>query len=103
MQEYFHHCSNENLKDDEHDYKFVGKTGSFIPVIPGSNGGILLRYVDENKFSSAVGAKGYRWMESEIVQKMKLQNNIDMSYYKTLTDDAKDVISKFGDFERFTS
>lgn len=94
---------NENLKEDEHDYKFIGKTGSFVPVVSGSNGGLLLRYVDVDKYSSAVGAKGYRWMESEVVKESNLQNNIDISYYKKLADEAKDEISQYGDFEWFTS
>ena len=94
---------NENLKEDEHNYKFVGKTGSFVPVANGSNGGLLLRYVDVDKYSSAVGAKGYRWMESEIVKESGLQNSIDISYYKKLADEAKDEISQYGDFEWFSS
>ena len=94
---------NENLKEDEHDYKFVGKTGSFVPVVEGSNGGLLLRQVEEGKYSSAVGAKGYRWMESEVVKKLNLQKNIDISYYNRLANEAKDEISQYGDFEWFVS
>ena len=94
---------NENLSEGEHNYKFVGKTGSFVPVVDGSNGGLLLRYVDVDKYSSAVGAKGYRWMESEVVKNTNLQKNIDISYYKKLADEAKDEISQYGDFEWFTS
>lgn len=94
---------NEDYGEDLHDYKFVGKTGSFVPVVEGSNGGLLLRQVEEGKYSSAVGAKGYRWMESEIVKKLNLQKNIDISYYNKLANEAKDEISKYGDFEWFTS
>jgi hypothetical protein len=94
---------NENLGEDEHNYKFIGKTGSFVPVVDGSNGGLLLRYVDVDKYSSAVGAKGYRWMESEVIKNTNLQKNIDISYYKRLADEAKDEISQYGDFEWFTS
>ena len=94
---------NENLKEDEHDYKFVGKTGSFVPVVSGSNGGLLLRHVEGDKYTSAVGAKGYRWMESEVVKQSDLQKNIDISYYNKLANEAKDEISKHGDFEWFTS
>ncbi len=94
---------NENLKEDEHDYRFIGKTGSFVPVVEGSNGGLLLRQVEEGKYSSAVGAKGYRWMESEIVKQNNLQNNIDISYYNKLANEAKDEISQYGDFEWFVS
>lgn len=94
---------NENLKEDEHCYVFVGKTGSFVPVVEGSNGGELLRYVDEDKYSAAVGTKGYRWMESEAVKNSKLEETIDISYYNVLANEAKDEISKYGDFEWFAS
>ena len=93
---------NEKL-EDEHDYRFVGKTGSFVPVIEGANGAQLMRYVDEDKYSSAVGTKGYRWLESEIVKGTDLEKKIDISYYNKLTDEAKDEISQYGDFEWFTS
>lgn len=94
---------NENLGEDEHNYVFVGKTGSFVPIIEGANGGQLLRFVEEDKYSSAVGAKGYRWMESEVVKHSGLEDKIDMSYYKVMADEAKDEISQYGDFEWFAS
>lgn len=94
---------NERLNEDEHDYRFVGKTGSFVPVTQGSNGGLLLRYVDEDKYSAAVGTKGYRWMESEVVKNNNLEKSIDISYYNIMADEAKDEISQYGDFEWFTS
>ena len=94
---------NENLGEDEHNYVFVGKTGSFVPIIEGANGGLLLRFVEEDKYSSAVGAKGYRWMESEVVKHSGLEDKIDISYYKIMADEAKDEISQYGDFEWFAS
>ena len=93
---------NEN-NEEEHNYRFVGKIGSFVPVVKGSNGGLLMRYVDEDKYSAAVGTKGYRWMESEVVKGTELEKSIDISYYNKLANDAKDEISKYGDFEWFTS
>ena len=92
-----------NEDSEEHNYKFVGKTGSFVPVVEGSHGGLLLRHVEGDKYSSAVGAKGYRWMESEIVKSSGLENCIDISYYNKLANEAKDEISKHGDFEWFVS
>ena len=94
---------NEDLGEDLHDYKFIGKTGSFIPVVEGSNGGLLLRHVEGDKYTSAVGAKGYRWMEAEVIKDSELKNIIDISFYNKLANDAKDEISKHGDFEWFTS
>lgn len=79
---------------------FVGKAGSFIPVT--ENGGLLLRE-HNGEYYSATGAKGYRWMESEMVKTLKLEDKIDMSYYKNLVDKAVDKISEFGDFEWLTA
>ena len=93
----------DEKNEEEHDYKFVGRTGSFVPVTKGVNGGLLLRHVEGDKYSSAVGAKGYRWMESEVVKGTELEKSIDISYYNKLANDAKDVISQYGDFEWFTS
>lgn len=99
------HCDPIKVmdKDGEHNYKFIGKTGSFIPVIPGAGGGLLLRHVEGDKYTSAVGAKGYRWMEAEVIKDSELKNIIDISFYNKLANDAKDEISKHGDFEWFVS
>lgn len=104
---------NENLGEDEHDYRFVGKVGLFCPMKDGAGGGILLREGKDKegnrKFDSVVGTKRpdgkslYRWMEAEMVLKLGLQDQIDRSYYNHLVDEAVDTISKYGDFERFVS
>ena len=99
---------NEDLKEDEHDYKFIGRVGLFTPVIPGAGGGILLRK-GEDKFGAATGTKKkngkdvYRWLESYTVKELGLQDKIDMDYYNQLAEDAIDAINKYGDFERFVS
>ena len=93
---------NEGLKEDEHEYRFVGKVGSFCPIEPGKGGGILLREKEE-KFYAATGSKGYRWLEAEVVESRKKQKHIDMGYFNKLVDDAVSKISKFGDFEWFTN
>jgi hypothetical protein len=69
------------------------------------HGGTLLRtQTDKNgdiKFMSVTGTKDYDWLESEMVEKMGYQDDIDISYYRSLVDDAIDTISQYGDFERF--
>lgn len=98
---------NEGLADDEHDYRFVGKIGQFCPMKEGCGGGELLREGKDKdgniKYSSATGAKGYRWLESEFVKTLGKQDDIDRSYYRAMVDDAVATISKFGDFEWFVS
>ena len=88
---------NENLPDGEHEYVFVGKVGSFLPVKEGCGGGVLLR--DQNgKMYSAEGAKGYRWLETEVVKNLHMEDYIDISYYAIMTDKAVSHIEEFGEF-----
>ena len=95
-------CSlNEEIASG-HAYKFVGKAGQFCPMKPGAGGGLLLRE-NNGKYSFAAGAKGYRWMESEMVKTLGLEDQIDLSYYRKLADDARATIENFGDFESFTA
>ena len=99
---------NEDLSEDEHDYKFIGKVGRFCPILPGNKAGILLREGKDKdgnrKFSAATGSKGYRWLESEMVYSFReLRKQIDRSYYDKLVDDAVNAINNYGDFEWFIS
>ena len=98
---------NENLPEDEHNYHFVGKVGLFCPMKPGTGGGELLREGKDKdgniKYSSATGAKGYRWMESESVKLLNKESDIDRSYYDKLVTQAAHDISEYGDFEWFIS
>ena len=76
-----------------HNYIFVGKVGSFCPMKPGYNGGLLLREVVDKKtgkksYASAGGAKGYRWLESEMVKQLGKEEGIDRSYYDAMVDTA---------------
>ena len=89
------------------DLSFIGKVGLFCPIKPECGGKELLRQgVDKNgnlKYSSATGAKGYRWLEAEMVKVLGKEDDIDISYYTKLVDAAKDSISTYGDFEWFVS
>jgi hypothetical protein len=93
---------NESLGDDEHNYHFVGKVGSFCPIKPGCGGGLLMREKD-GKYYAATGSKGYRWLEAEVVLTLDKQDNIDRSYYTSLSNAAIAAIEKYGDFEWFSS
>ena len=98
---------NEALPENEHDYHFIGKIGQFCPIKPGCGGGELVRESTDKegnvKYSSATGAKGYRWLESETVKLLNKQKEIDRSYYDSLVDGAIETISKYGDFEQFVA
>ena len=82
--------------------KFVGRAGSFCPILPGKGGGELLREKD-GKFYAATGTKGYYWLEAEVVSELHKENDIDMSYFGKLVDSAVENLSKFGDVEAFLS
>lgn len=98
---------NEELDDDEHNYRFVGKVGQFCPIISGCGGGELLREAKDKegniKYSAATGSKGFRWLESEVVRELNKVNDIDREFYNKLVDDAVETISQYGDFEWFIS
>ena len=96
---------NEELPEGDHDYHFVGKVGLFCPIKPGCGGGELVREGTDKdgnvKYSSATGAKDFRWLESETVQILEKEKDIDRSYYDKLVNAAVESISQYGDFERF--
>lgn len=93
---------NEDLNDGEHEYRFVGRSGSFCPIKPGKGGGVLLREKD-GKYNAAEGTKGYRWMESAMIKILKKEDDINKEYFNKMVDTAINDISKFGDFEWFVS
>ena len=108
---------NEDLPEGEHDYRFIGKVSSFCPIKPGRGGADLVREAKcedgSVKYDSVTGAKGYRWLEAEMVKTLGKESDIDRSYYDELVDaaiygkgkgkDRKPGISDFGDFERFVA
>lgn len=94
-----------NLKEEiakGHNYRFIGKVGRFCPIKPGCGGGLLMREKD-GKYYSATGAKGYRWLEAEIVSSLDRVDDIDEGHFKEMADAAIDTIKKYGDYEWFVS
>lgn len=91
---------NETLPEDDHNYVFVGKVGSFCPIKDGKGGGVLLRE-KEGVYHAASGSKGYRWLEAKVVKELKKEEDIELGYFNKLADAAIDTIEKFGDFEQF--
>ena len=101
----FEGVTDEDLQKEVakgHDYRFVGRVGRFCPIKPGCGGGLLVREKD-GKYYSATGAKGYRWLESEMVQALHKEKDIDRRYYDGLVNEAVKDISEYGDFEWFVS
>ena len=98
---------DENLPEGEHDYRFVGRVGLFCPIKPDLGGGRLVREQLKKDGSvgmdAVTGTKGYRWLESEEVYNSKRFDDIDLSYYNKLVDNAIETISQYGDYEWFVS
>lgn len=91
----------EGQKEPEADkLKFVGKTGRFVPVLPGHGGGTLLREKD-GKFYAASASKGYSWLEADVAKERGALEFVDASYFTKMVDEAKESIAKFGDVEAF--
>lgn len=99
---------NEDLAEGEHNYIFVGRVGQFCPIKPGCGGALLVREAGakdngETKYDSVTGAKDYRWLESEMVYNLHLEDAIDRSYFDKMATKAIEAISEYGDFEQFAS
>lgn len=98
---------NEGLADDEQALKFVGKVGLFCPIMPGRGGGELVKEAAKKDgsigYDAVTGTKGYRWLESEEVYEKNKQDDIDISYYSKLANEAIETIDSYGDYERFVS
>jgi energy-coupling factor transporter ATP-binding protein EcfA2 len=81
----------------EEQLHFIGKAGLFTPV---TDGALLWRRKDDKNFAVA-GTKGYRWLESDMVDTLKKHDDIDMGYFHKQVDDARATLAKFGDVEAF--
>lgn len=79
--------------------RFVGRTGRFVPVKEGNQGGILYRVVD-GKGYAVTGTKGHFWMEADMASTLPWEN-IDMAYFQNLAEEARKTIDYFGEFTRF--
>lgn len=80
--------------DEEPEMRYIGRSGAFVPVCQG--GGTLWREKD-GKFSALAGTKGYRFVEAETMKEVGLDGPIDYSYFRTLSDKARDTVAKWCD------
>lgn len=91
---------NEGLPEGAHNYIHIGRVGSFVPVIDGVGGGILLRKRGES-YNAVVGTKGYRWKESEIVKSLGKEDQITLAYFYRSMDEAISSIKTHGSITAF--
>lgn len=94
---------DENTRESQ----FIGRIGLFCPIKPCCGGMLLMRNdgtVDESgnkKMDYVNGAKGYYWLEADTVKMMDKYDDIDISYYDALVDDAIKTINKYTDINTF--
>lgn len=98
--------NEEGTPDNKKGRRFVGRVGLFCPIKPGCGGAELVKESKKKDgsvgYDSVVGCKGYRWLEAEIVKGNK-ENDIDLTYYNALVDEAINTINQYGDYEMFAS
>ena len=97
------------LEFGENDRKFVGRVGSFIPVVPGTPGaGRLVREnhrtdKDGNEvisYGDVGGCKGYLWIDYEDTGD-DWRSKLDNRYGRELVDAALGQIRKYTDVDTF--
>lgn len=91
---------NESLPEGKHNYLHVGKVGSFVPVIDGVGGAVLLRK-NGDIYHAVTGSKGYRWKESSLVKNLRQEDQIALSYFYKEIDDALEAIRIYGPLSEF--
>ena len=93
----------------DHERRFVGRIGQFVPVINGQGGGELLRVSEvkvkdkesgvermELKDYAVTGTKGYIWLEAEKVREAGSEEIVDLSYFDALVDKAVESAAELG-------
>lgn len=79
--------------------KFVGKNVNIAAVKDGFE---CKRMGSDGSLKYVNGTRGYRWIEfEELVSHENWQDELDMSYYDSLTDKAKEIIEQYIPFEAF--
>ena len=80
--------------DDISTMRFVGRTGSFVPVR--YDGGALWRVKDGKKYH-VTGTKDYIWVERDIAKYRQDHDELhtDMDYFETLLTDAVKAIEQY--------
>lgn len=88
-----------------HNYCFIGRTGQFCPVKSGIGGGYLYRLsknkYGDDKYDFLAGASDRRWMQTETVKELGLEDKIDITYFEELAEKAILTIEQYGVFTWF--
>lgn len=90
------------LEGENEKRRFIGKVGGFCPMINGLK--LVKEGKDKNgnlKYDAVTGTKGYLWLESNTVKDGNMEDQIDVSYYINLVDQAIESIEKYDGSEGF--
>jgi len=98
---YLYFGADQPMALSTQDMVHVGRTGLFVPVKEGVGGGVLYR-VKDGKHYAVTGTKGYFWLEAEHAQALS-KDEIDMTYFEKLAEEARNAIDFFGPFATFTA
>ena len=82
----------EDYISKQHDYRFIGRVGQFVPIKPGCGGAELLCNRD-GKYVAVAGSTGYRFKEYAYVVANHLEDEIDMSFYDNMCEELKTDIA----------
>lgn len=91
-------------KEGTKTLKFVGRIGSFVPVVSDCPyASELLRDAGDGKYAAVTGTKGYLFASAEEIKLMYKDPFaiVDWSYYEELAEKAKEAISEYVPFEEF--
>lgn len=92
---------------DDGSTRYIGRNGQFTPVKKGTAGaGKLVKPKPDGAegWDAVAETKGYIWVESEVLRKMKdPMQYVDQSYYTDLCDRGVASIEKFSDFDQFVN
>ena len=84
-----------------HNYVFIGRIGQFCPILDGCGGGELYSLRGEDNYYSVQGTKGYRFLESETVKNLGMEDSINESYFIELANESIKHIEEFGNYDEF--
>ena len=91
---------NEGLPEGEHNYVHVGKVGSFVPVIDGVNGGLLLRK-NGDSYNAVVGTKDIDGKKVRLSNRLETKIKLHCLIFYRLMDDAIASIKAYGELNTF--
>lgn len=90
-------CSTD--PSGEKHYEFVGRIGTFVPVVGEFGRELLVKR--EDKYTAVAGTKEWRWVQAGWALHSDVLVSLDMSYYEKLVKEAVSAIEEYIPFDKF--